>query len=228
MPKLGVFEGIEDRRSEITANVYYYECLLIRQDSIEEFVSYVNKTNFPLTGIICNSIYETNNYLVRNVIDREDQVKQWKNVFRKEMSLLEYAAFFGSIKIFNYLITNGVKLTSFLWPFAVHGNNSEIIYQLINDNIAPYNDLYIEMMIESIRCHHNEIADFIQSNFLSSEKEDLTNIFRYYNFSLMKEEFINPSSFCALCKYNYYEFVDFLVKNTDIHFDELEIRLIVI
>ena len=37
---------------------------LIREDSVEEFITFVNKTNTSLTSTINLSIYETNNFLI--------------------------------------------------------------------------------------------------------------------------------------------------------------------
>ena len=72
-----------------------YICSLIRQDSIEEFIIYTNKTNYPITNQINPSIFETNLFLIENT-----------------PTIIEYAFYFGSIQIINYLILNKVKLTS--------------------------------------------------------------------------------------------------------------------
>ena len=72
-----------------------YICGLIQKDAIEDFVSYVNKTNFSLTSKINYSIFETNSFLLKN----------------KKMTLIEYASFFGSIQILKYLFLNKVDLT---------------------------------------------------------------------------------------------------------------------
>ena len=60
-----------------------YICSLIRSDSVEEFVKRLTK--------IKPSIYETNSFLIN-----------------KEPTLIEYAAFFGSIQIIRYLKYNNV------------------------------------------------------------------------------------------------------------------------
>ena len=52
---------------------------------------------------------------------------------RKKITLIEYAAFFGSIQIFNYLKLNKISLTPSLWKYAIHGNNAEII-QILEEN----------------------------------------------------------------------------------------------
>ena len=63
-----------------------YICKLIRDDSIEDFIIYINRTNLPFSQRIKTSIFETNSYLLNN-----------------NPTLIEYAAFFGSIQIFKYL-----------------------------------------------------------------------------------------------------------------------------
>ena len=69
-------------------------CEMIRTDSVENFISHVNKTNFKIESRIKESIYETNSYLIN-----------------RNFTLIEYAAFSGSIEIFQYLRFNGVELT---------------------------------------------------------------------------------------------------------------------
>lgn len=89
-----------------------YVCQLIRNDSIKEFIIYINETNLPIqTYTIQSSIFETNSYLLKH-----------------NPTLLEYSTFCGSIQIFQYLMKNDVKLTPSLFEYAIHSNNSEIIY----------------------------------------------------------------------------------------------------
>ena len=66
-----------------------YICSLIRSDSVEEFVAYVNRTNLSLNTKIKPSVYETHSFLIN-----------------KEPTLIEYAAFFGSIQIIQYIKYN--------------------------------------------------------------------------------------------------------------------------
>ena len=54
-----------------------------------------------------------------------------------KITLIEYADFFGSIQIFNYLRKNGAELESSLWIYAVHGQNPEIINFLEENKIFP-------------------------------------------------------------------------------------------
>ena len=87
-----------DKKRRIGENETYI-CQLIRTDSIEEFVAFINKTNTSKNGKIKRSLFETNSFLIK----------------KKETSLIEYAAFFGSIQIFQFLRINEVPLSQSLW-----------------------------------------------------------------------------------------------------------------
>ena len=74
-----------------------YICKVIRDDNVVEFITYVNQNSISLNSNIRTSIYETNSFLLKAY----------------NLSLIEYAAFFGSIQIFQYLQMNGVILRWF-------------------------------------------------------------------------------------------------------------------
>ena len=125
-----------------------YICSLIRQDSVEEFIIFVNQRNISLSMKINSTVYETNIFLID-----------------KTPSLIEYAAFYGSIQIFQYLNLNQVELKSSLWDYAVHSNNPEMIHLIeeIKFNSIPQ---ILNAFYESIKCHHNDIAIYIKDNLL--------------------------------------------------------------
>ena len=181
-----------------------YICELIQKDLIDDFVKYVNQVSYPLDSIINQSIYETNNFLLKE----------------EEISLIEYAVFFGSIQIFNFLKLNEVKLTPSLWLYAIHGKNGDIIHSLEENGINPNNNSYKECLNESIKCHHNDIANYILDHYLSNEKENLNDIMvnslKYYNLYFEQKDLINESSFFYLCKYDYYIPVTILLNEKDI------------
>ena len=109
------------------------------------------------------------------------------------MTLIQYAAFLGSLQIFQYLLMNGVKLTSSIWHFIMHSNNPEFIHLIEDKHIKPTNSKgvvsYKEIYETSIKCHHNKIANYIQNNFIQdSEEIDSVKIFKYYNFAFTQIE----------------------------------------
>ena len=71
-------------------------CSFIRQDLIEEFITYVKRNDYSINSYVPSSPYETNPLLMNRT------------------NLIEYAAFFGSSQIFKYLHLNGAKSDS-LW-----------------------------------------------------------------------------------------------------------------
>ena len=140
-----------------------YICQIIQQDLIDDFVIYVNHKNLPIqtTKIIPESIFETNSFLLKN-----------------EPSLIEYAAFYGSIQIFNYLKYNKVELSPSLWLYSIHGKSAEIISILEEEKVKPKDQNYDEYLKESIKCHHNDFAEYIINNLI--DKNDMK--FSFKNF----------------------------------------------
>ena len=141
-----------------------YISKLIREDSIEEFVAYVNKTNLSLKSTINSSIYETNSFLLK-----------------KNPTLIEYASFYGSIQIFVYLKLNCVELTSSLWIYSIHSNNPEMIHLLESNLVEPEDKTYIKCLEEAIKCHHNKIANYIIDNLLINDNDELINGNQFYS-----------------------------------------------
>ena len=191
-----------------------YTCDLIRQDSIKEFITYVNKTNLSLQHTrIKSSIFETNSYLIS-----------------KNPTLIEYAAFYGSIQIFQYLQMNNVELNPILWEYAIHGNNAFIINLLEENHVYPPTHNYESCLKESIKCHHNDIAKYIIDN-LMDEKSMLNNIifdfnynlysysFEYMNYNFFPENQESKCTFHYLCKFGYTELVKLYLQygNIDIN-----------
>lgn len=155
-----------------------YICTLIRQDSIEDFVIYVNKTNFSLNSTIKPDYFESNSFL----IDREP-------------SLLEYACFFGSIQIITFLQLNKVQLVPKIWLYSIHSNNAELVHFLEQNAVIPKDESYKRCLIESIKCHHNEIAEYIQDNFFDEEKEQKNDDQKHKSFG---------QSVVDYCNYHFY------------------------
>ena len=169
-----------------------YISSLIQNDFVEEFVSYYNRANFSLSSLIKQSIFETNPLLIKD-----------------SPSLIEYAAFFGSIQIFQFLKYNEVELTPSLWIYAIHSNNPELIHILEENNINPPDVDYVKCFIESIKCHHNNIGNYILENYLNSMNENqysdivIKSIFRFHNYSYFLYNLNTNNIFYYLSKYGY-------------------------
>ena len=185
-------------------------CVLIRNDSIEDFIVYLNKTGPSFkNSTIQSSIYETNPYLLKN-----------------QPTLIDYAAFYGSIQIFKYLFLNGTTLAPSIWFNAVHGQNPEMISFLQEKYNTPLN--YVSLIEEAIKCHHNDITDWVQKNFLQNNEAVYVNIFylilKYYNFMYFPEINVNEVIFYNMCKFDYVSLIEILLKTTNLKVNTIIIQ----
>ena len=213
--KKGLPEDFEEKRLNAENDNYLYK--LIQKDLVKEFIIYVNRTNLSLDTKIDKSKYETNLFLLKSN-------KNSHYLLTDDVELIELAAFFGSIQIFQYLRLNNVELTPSLWIYAIHGRNYEIIHMLEQDNVELDDKIYQICLKESIKCHHNEIAEYL----LNIKVMDIGSMpIKYYNFHFIQNNMINQSTFIDLCQYDYYIFVDFLLKDSHktIDINKIEIYL---
>ncbi|KAK8899074.1 hypothetical protein M9Y10_001373 [Tritrichomonas musculus] len=181
-----VMDNFEEKR--LKGENESYICSLIREDSIIEFVSYVSKTNLNLNSQIKKSFFETNSFLLKN----------------SKTSLIEYASFFGSIQIFQFLKLNNVELTPSLWLYAIHGRNADIIHCLEESHIKPEDKTFKACLIEAIKCHHNDIAYYIQTNLLDDKNMDsYSYCFKYSNYAFIENCITNMKNICTTKKWSF-------------------------
>ena len=176
----------------------YYLYLFIQKDSIEDFVIYMNRTNTSVNSKIIPSIFETNQFIIKN-----------------NLSLIEYAAFYGSIQIFQYFKYNCTDLFSNLWISSIHGANPEIIHILEEYNFQQKNS-YQEYYNEAIKCHHNNIAVYIKENLMDEKDINETSIsekiFKSRNYTFFPMNYNEKHIVKFLCKYNYVKLVKILIE----------------
>ena len=178
-------------------------CEIIRNDSVNSFKSYMQSKKMNLTSIIEKSVFETNSYLIKN-----------------QPTLIEYAAFFGSINIFKYLYSKNIKVNQSIWPYVIHGNNFELINFLRQNKIEIDHRNFDKCLKESIKCHHTEITYYLLKNIQNKgineskiNENFLDYCFHYYNFSFIQDFSDDKLIFNYLCKYGYYTLVELYVKH---------------
>ena len=228
-PKHNLNGWVEEMKKELPENFYEKRkegendsliSELIRKDMITEFVEYVSRNNVSPNAKIQSSIYETNSFLLK--IQKESH-----NFEDKQPTLIEYAVFSGSIQIFNYLRLNGAELTSSLWRFAIHGQNSEI-FHFLEDNYVELEDTsYFQIFLESIKCHHNDFANYFINNFFiyyGKDCEDTLNqSLKYHNFAFFEKESIQDSTFSKMFKYDHCAIIDTFLEMNVIDVNQKEI-----
>lgn len=217
------FENYEEKRQKGENESII--CSMIRNDSVEEFISYVTRKSYPLSSQITPSIFETNSFLIK----------------QKETRLIEYSAFYGSIQIFQFLMLRGAEMTSSLWLYVIHSNNAELLHMLESNNVSPpeftktpklntSSNKYLKCFVESIKCHHNDFANYIENNLLlideiesNQEEKIIGSCIKYRNYSYFKNETVKNHGFFYLCYYKYDQLVKLLLKNKE---KEIELKII--
>ena len=88
----------------------------------------------------------------------------------------------------------------------------------------------MRFLIESIKCHHNDFADYIQKNFLFHGEKDLeqkeaiiANCIKYHNYYYFETETIKDHGFFYLNFYKYNELFNLLLKEKELG---IKIRII--
>ena len=207
-----IFENFDKKRQKAENDTYIAE--LIREDLIDEFIMYVNQTNYPLNNRIKHSIFETNAFLIED----------------KEPTLIEYSAFFGSIQIFQYLRLNKVKIRQSLMLYAIHGNNADMIH-LLEENGVKFDERCLR---ESIKCHHKEITNYIQNNLnskkLKIEKDFDDNVILYCfqncNYEFFPDDLFSYYVLFYSCSFNYINLLKLLLKENKLDINHTIISIV--
>lgn len=188
-------------------------CGLIQKDSLGEFIKYLTITELPLNSKIKRSIFETNSFLLN-----------------ENPTLFEYAAFYGSNKIFNYLLLNKFEIEPSIWNFAVHGNSAFIIHSLEEQKIELNDADYVLCMFEAIKSHNFNIIDYLINNFMEQWDDVLyyQPIIKSYNYELFPENLNDGIAFYYLCQYGYSNIVKLLVNETRLKMLNFELVFLLI
>lgn len=200
-----IFDDFEKKR-QLAANDSYI-CTLIRDDKVKEFVFYVNHANIPLSSSVPDSIFETSQFLLA-----------------KKVKLIDYAAFYGAIKIFLYLLGHGVNISYITWNCAILSNNFKLIKMLLDDVYFAQDVLYDQLLEIAIQAHHDKVADFFLNNYAdSSGNKFIENALQYHNYAYFPDDFDNLINFMFLCKHDYFYLVKVLfeTKKFDLYQDPI-------
>ena len=116
-----------------------------------------------------------------------------------------------------FIFKNGIKLTTDLWLYAIHGQNPEMFKILEENQIKPTKIC----LAESIKCHHIEITNYIINNFIDNDNENNrafldNNAIQYCNYIFFPDESNLTKYFYNFCEYNYISIVEFLLKNKNV------------
>lgn len=199
-------------------------CELIRKDSIDEFISCAKQTNMSLKGDINTSIYDTNTFL----LGRNITLIQYAAFFGATQ-IFKYSSFFGSIQIFRYLYQNIVVLTSSLWLYSMHGQSQEIINILNENMIISQDKQFNDIVNESIKCHHIEVTNYICNNLFDENMPNILNdkkfgneSIKHYNFIFFPRNQSLKNYLYYFCRYGYTSIVKLLLRDQSVNVNQIE------
>lgn len=142
--------------------VCYYsnDCLMkaILDDDLSLLIDIILKNNVNLVDFkFKKSRYELSEFINEN-----------------EPSLIETAAFYGSVEIFKYLLMQEVPLSQKLPSFTISGGNTEL-FGIIEDLFDLYNISFFDNIEAAIRYHRNDIFEYLRSNSLFNNEYTNSN-----------------------------------------------------
>lgn len=185
-----ITDDFEEKRQIGENDDYISE--LIRNDKIDEFIAYINKNKIEASSKLKFSIFETNKFITIKSMPHSGS-----------STLIEYAAYFGSVQIFKYLYSHNVQMKAKLLTYSIHGSNTEIFHLLEKnkslldppkkkgysafknefgefdydiEDLLHFNSkrtIREKCLIEAIRCHHNELVRYILKKWFKKKDESL-------------------------------------------------------
>ena len=128
----------------------------------------------------------------------------------KPRTLLEYAAFFGSLKCFSYLQLNNAKMSGNMYQFAICGGNSQIL------NICEkYHTPFADTLRAAIVYHRPDICEayFVNDEYILQKSIEFYQTQVFLNF-VKENESISHLLF-EVCKQDNTGFLEILLRCAD-------------
>ncbi|EAY18993.1 hypothetical protein TVAG_246710 [Trichomonas vaginalis G3] len=131
--------GVSDYHFETEGSIKF----IVMHDQIDEFKEYLTQNSISgnIFLKIPNFVYNANHYLK----------------YSAELSLIESCAYFGSVNIFYFLISNQIcKITKRCLCYSVIGGNQDIINECLKEN-----KMDIACLRSIIRAHNHELLEYV-------------------------------------------------------------------
>lgn len=215
-----ILRYLEEDNEEESNNDKQFQDLIQYFSDPTKFIDYIghNKEILIMINNIANHHYRTPQFfpkIEKLLIGIQESIKKhilpnniyfsFKNnkrilLFLIQNKIIEYAAFYGSIKIFNFLRMNGAKIEPFLMKFAVHSNNADMILlaeQFVDKEDLSAEDFYQLSFDETLKCHNFRQSEYFINKFVNYPKLDKS--VKWLNYEYFPNT-IGESVFYYICK----------------------------
>lgn len=147
----------------------------------------------------------------------------------EQAALIEFAAYYGSKKIFDYLLKNDYLVRPIAIFYAIRGGNLEIFKKIEEQKLDFPEKDYLDWMNTAIISHENEIATYIKEKYFEKNGDDLSdyiktmvNVYNYY-FIDSNFEFLS-FHICYLLEFTKsFNFSRILLKDKKVNINQLVI-----
>lgn len=167
-------------------------------DDVDKFQDICSQNNVDLNSIIHHSFLDSNTFIEQ-----------------KDLSLIEYSAYYGSLQIFKFLLLNSAKFTDNLPLYAIIGGNYEIIHLIEKNRHIEFNQISIET---AVLFHRNELVEYLINNYeLKINLNCLFNSIVSQNVDFFKTYFIENNSI-DINRNNSMSLLNVIMENKGIEF----------
>lgn len=126
-----------------------------------------------------------------------------------------------------------------MWKYAIHGRNPELIKYLEDKQISPPFDNYETILLESIKCHHNDVSNHIIRDLIEEENDDDDDVqnktefngilyrvaVENLNFSFCSEKMKYEKMFIHLCELDYYMLAKLYLQEGNVDINSMNIGI---
>ena len=144
--KPDMFNG-EETNISFTETIYKEGTLeyFIKEDDFDSFQAYTTQTA---------------NFDFNLKIEIDDHTPPWYSFDSSSISIIDFAAFYGSVRIFKYLLLNNSNLSSTSCKTSIAGGDPEIIHIIEQRGLS-----FTNCFKNSLIYHRYELSDWLLMNF---------------------------------------------------------------
>ena len=224
-------------------NLYYFEIPFFKShvpETIEKYKEMLDSGEPPdkLTNIIQKDDVDSLSFYLSYLIDEKISIYQraipyniYEDFYRiGYVSYLDYAALYGSVKCFKYLLLNHFPVDLKTYKCAVNGGNVEIIRivdQKIHENKINFDDFDFNI-VQSIKNHRNDLFYWILEERIKNQIQNTDLLHKLAKNSIQNG---NLYSFFELINkgynlFDYPEIIEYSNENGYYTFSEIILKIL--
>lgn len=166
----------------------------IKFDDIEKFIEFYANADFDITKFACKGRFENYPSIIQGFFD-----------------YITFAAYYGSVNVFKFLIGNGMKPTQYTLRYAMSSGSAELVRLCLqNGTEMTFQDAKI-----SAAYHRYDIMEWAKSNY----DYQFIDCYNLETLLYITDKRIMQALLCDLIDLQYYDFARlYILRNCEINF----------